>query len=238
MALSQSFPTPNTHDPARVVVNVAVGAPGFALADLVAPMAPDPFVPEVSTPLKLTTVMDDETDCDSVAVTVMPLSGAAANARHTSDVPFCALVRTTSCHVNEPPAMLETVVVPEMASVATNASRSSFEAVVENALVAIVFAAEERSPNASASIPNADGLLVTVTVTPVAVAVLPAASRALAESVCVPLEVAVEFQAMEYGAVVTSAPVATPSSRNCTPATPTLSAAVADMVTALPVAVA
>src|SRR5437773_8622345 len=38
------------------------------------------------------------------------------------------------------------------------------------------------------------------------------------------------FHATLYGAAVSSAPTATLSSRNCTPATPTLSAAVADTV--------
>ena len=43
---------------------------------------------------------------------------------------------------------------------------------------------------------------------------------------------------MEYGDAVSSAPRAAPSSRNCTPATPTLSLAVAETVTAEPETVA
>jgi hypothetical protein len=50
-------------------------------------MAPDPFVPVVSTPVKLITVMDAATFCDKFAVTDTLLLGPAANARHISDVP-------------------------------------------------------------------------------------------------------------------------------------------------------
>jgi len=44
-----------------VVTRVAVGAPGLALPLPTAPMAPEPFVPEVLTPLKLMTVMEEST---------------------------------------------------------------------------------------------------------------------------------------------------------------------------------
>jgi hypothetical protein len=87
MGLSQSTPTPKTQELFRVVTSVALGAPGFALADAVAPTAPDPLAPDVSTPLKLTTVMDESTGADSVAVTVTFVSGAGANARQISAVP-------------------------------------------------------------------------------------------------------------------------------------------------------
>ena len=46
-----------------------------------------------------------------------------------------------------------------------------------------------------------------------------------------PFAVAVVSQETEYGDVVSSAPRLFPSSRNCTPATPTLSDAFADTVT-------
>src|SRR6266850_7129515 len=78
----------------------------------------------------------------------------------------------------------------------------------------------------------------TVTATVPDVVVLPAASRARADSVCAPFATVTVFQLSEYGAVVTSAPSAAPSSRNCTPATATLSDAVADTVTAAPETVA
>src|SRR5258708_3896975 len=70
-------------------------------------------------------------------------------------------------------------------------------------------------------------LFAAVTVTAADVAVLPAASRATAVSVCEALLAVVVFQATEYGAVVTSAPRFAPSSLNCTPTTPTLSDALA-----------
>ena len=72
--------------------------------------------------------------------------------------------------------------------------------------------------------------LFTVTVRVAEVVTLPAASRATALSVCAPLLAVVVFQVIEYGATVSSAPRLTPSTRNCTPATPMLSAAVAAMV--------
>jgi hypothetical protein len=81
------LPTPTITDPARVVVSVAVGAPEAALFDAVAPIAPDPFVPVVSTPLKAITVNEDETARDSVAVTIMFVSAFGANARQISEVP-------------------------------------------------------------------------------------------------------------------------------------------------------
>src|ERR1700720_2582120 len=55
---SQSSPTPNTQELLRVVTRLAVGAPVPALPVPVAPTAPEPFVPVVSTPLKVTTVIE------------------------------------------------------------------------------------------------------------------------------------------------------------------------------------
>src|SRR5439155_150187 len=49
----------------------------------------------------------------------------------------------------------------------------------------------------------------------------------MAVRVCAPLLAPVVFQAIEYGGVVTAAPALTPSNWNCTPATPTLSEALA-----------
>src|SRR5439155_27373878 len=69
--------------------------------------------------------------------------------------------------------------------------------------------------------------LATVTVTAADVVALPAASRARAVSVCDPLLVVVVFQLTTYGALVPSAPRVAPSRKNWTPATPTLSEAVA-----------
>ena len=73
--------------------------------------------------------------------------------------------------------------------------------------------------------------LETVTVTGLDVPRLPAASRARACRVCWPFGADAVFQVIEYGAVVSSAPRGAPSSRNCTPATPTLSLALAETAT-------
>ena len=76
--------------------------------------------------------------------------------------------------------------------------------------------------------PGGGAVLETVTVVPADVAELPAASRARASVVCEPfVAVAGRSHAIEYGAVVSSAPRLAPSSRNWTPATPTLSLALA-----------
>src|SRR5437773_12530181 len=69
--------------------------------------------------------------------------------------------------------------------------------------------------------------LNTVTVTAAEVVRLPAASRATADSVCEPLLAVVVFQETEYGPAASSTPRLAPSSRNCTPTTPMLSAALA-----------
>ena len=72
------------------------------------------------------------------------------------------------------------------------------------------------------------GVLVFETVTVrCEVAVLPAASRATAVTVCVPFETLPDDQLAAYGALVSSAPRLPPSILNCTPTTPTLSDAFA-----------
>jgi hypothetical protein len=88
MALSKSFPTPTTKEEARVVTKVAAGAPEPAFPLPVAPIAPEPFVPEVSTPLKLISVMEETILCDRFAVTLTALSGEVENARQISAVPL------------------------------------------------------------------------------------------------------------------------------------------------------
>src|SRR5207247_2500661 len=79
--------------------------------------------------------------------------------------------------------------------------------------------------------PGPNPLLETVTVTAAEVPVLLAASRAMALSVCVPAVAVLVFQLTEYGAVVSSAPRAPPSSWNWTPATPPRSEELAVTVT-------
>src|SRR5439155_884593 len=73
--------------------------------------------------------------------------------------------------------------------------------------------------------------LDTVTETPAEVVTLPAASRARALRTCAPLTAVAVSQGTAKGAAASSAPRATSSSRNWTPATPTLSEAAADTVT-------
>ena len=133
MPLSQSSPTPITQELAWVVSREAVGAPGFAFPVPTAPMAPEPFVPLVLTPVKLITVMEATSLCESVAVTVTALNLAAANARHTSAVPRWVFVRSTKVQVNPVVVIPVTVTfVPLLgASVDTKARSNSFvEAVV------------------------------------------------------------------------------------------------------------
>src|ERR1700733_14529016 len=134
VAASWSLATPNTQELSRVVVSVAVGAPGFALPDPVAPTAPEPLVPDGSTPLKLTTVMDEGVACACVAVTVKLDRGAAAKARQISEVACWTLVRVTSCQVRPPPATPVTVEVVTL-STAIKASSNSFVAFVEKGAV-------------------------------------------------------------------------------------------------------
>jgi hypothetical protein len=87
MALSQSLPTPKTQELLRVVTSEALGAPEDALAEFVAPIAPEPFVPLPSAPRKLTTDIVAATLCHMLAVTVTLDSVDVANARQISDVP-------------------------------------------------------------------------------------------------------------------------------------------------------
>src|SRR2546427_8842183 len=80
----------------------------------------------------------------------------------------------------------------------------------------------------SASIAGGPAGFEIVTLVDADVARLFEVSRARAAGVCVELfDRVVVSQPIVYGGVVTSAPNATPSTRNCTPATPTLSEAVA-----------
>jgi len=111
MPLSKSFPTPNTHELFRVVRSVAAGAPVEALALAIAPIAPDPFAPDGSVPVKVTTVMEETIFWDRVAVTETPLRIAGANARHISEEPLCPFVLTTSAHVSPAPETLWMVVL-------------------------------------------------------------------------------------------------------------------------------
>ena len=129
MAALGSSPTPLTKELFLVVTKEAEGAPEAALAVAIAPMAPDPLTPEVSTPAKLMTVSDEVLLLFRVAVTVTPLSVAGAKARQISAVPLRTLVRTTSAQVSPAPDTPLTV-APEV-SVLTKASSSSSADFVE-----------------------------------------------------------------------------------------------------------
>lgn len=71
-----------------MVTRLAVGAPVLPFPVPVAPIAPEPFVPEGSTPVKLTTVIEEITLCESVAVVVTFVIGELANALHISALPL------------------------------------------------------------------------------------------------------------------------------------------------------
>src|SRR3954465_11005187 len=79
--------------------------------------------------------------------------------------------------------------------------------------------------------------LSTVMVTAAAVVALPAPSVAMAVSTCEPFDAVVESQVTLYGLAASTAPRFAPSSLNCTPVTATLSLAVAETATVLPVTV-
>src|SRR5882762_7475819 len=111
MALSQSLATASTKELLRVVVSEAAGAPEAPLALAVAPIAPDPLVPDVSTPAKLMTSIDEGTFCERVAVTETLLSRFGANARQISAVPSCVFVRSSKFQVNPAPVILVTVIL-------------------------------------------------------------------------------------------------------------------------------
>ena len=92
------------------MTKVAVGDPVVAFALVIAPIAPEPFVPDVFMPEKDITVIEDDTLCDRLAATLIPLLVVGEKARQISDAPLCTLVRDTSVHTNPPPVKLVTVV--------------------------------------------------------------------------------------------------------------------------------
>lgn len=150
------MPTPDTQEFARVVTSDAEGANVDPLLPPIAPIAPEPFVPDVSTPVKLITVMEAATDCDNVAVTITALNGFAVNARQISAVPFCVFVRLTRAQVRVPAEILVTVMLcPVALSVAMNANNSSFPDAVEIGGEAIVVLALERFVERVTSMPIA-----------------------------------------------------------------------------------
>ncbi len=134
-----------------MVTRLALGAPELAFALAVAPVALLPFVPDGSAPRKVTTVIDDATLCDKVAVTLTLVRADGVNARQISAVPSCTFVRRTKVQVNPAPVTLRTVTPLLMPSLAMNANRSSFVEVVEKVFVVTEELAVFRSPKATVS---------------------------------------------------------------------------------------
>jgi hypothetical protein len=137
------------------VVTETDGAPEDALFPFVLPIAPEPLVPVVSTPLKLTIVIDAATLCDRVAVTVAEEITPGANARQISVVPSCEFVRLTSAQLTPAPLTPVTVIPDEFASVAINASNNSLPDLVENPAEVMLLAALDRSVDAITSVASA-----------------------------------------------------------------------------------
>src|SRR5436853_93929 len=86
---------------------------------------------------------------------------------------------------------------------------------------------ETMAPVAGAVTLTAGGAVSTVTLTAAEVVVWPAVPRAIAVKALLHVLAVAGFHAIEYGAAVSSAARLAPSRRNCTPATPTLSDALA-----------
>src|SRR5438309_11088657 len=102
-----------------------------------------------------------------------------------------------------------------------------------SAALALMVTVPLRAAPAEGAVMAAVGaVLSTVTLTAAEVVVLPAASRATAVRVCAPSATLVVSQETVYGAAVSSRPIGAPSTKKRTPSTPTLSAALALMVTA------
>src|SRR5439155_23224986 len=108
--------------------------------------------------------------------------------------------------------------------------------VLASSVVQVIVAVLEVMPDDTTA-ERVGGALSTVTPTTAEVAVLPAASRAWADKLCTPLATRVVSQEIVKGSLVTSARRVFPSSKNCTPTTPTLSDALAETVV-LPMTVA
>ncbi len=125
----QSKPTPYTQEFAAVVVNVAVGAPLFALPLPTEPI-PAAFENDSTTSSTLAARL-------KLAVTAAELSVPAARADQTSAVPGCAFVRWSSVQVNPAPLTVAVCTLVPGSSPATYATSRSPIAVVETDAVAL-----------------------------------------------------------------------------------------------------
>src|SRR5262245_38978239 len=141
--LSQSLPTPNTHELARVVVSVAEGLPATPAALLaIAVAAP---TSEFAAPWKPTTVIEAISDRLSTPVTVMDARAVGANAHQISDVPSCVLTRLALVQVSGTPLLLLftplTITLGPVAgpSVEMNATSNVAPATAKGGLVMVVF---------------------------------------------------------------------------------------------------
>src|SRR5260221_1261595 len=159
-------------DCALVVVCVTDGAPVAALVVTDAPTPP--------APLKATTVSDSsKPEVDWVAVIVAPLSWSVARALQTSASPFWLFAAFTSVQASPPP---DTVTVWRLVppSEPTNANNRSPG--VEVLMVTLAGPTPSAETLSSIEGPTG-GALATVTITGVAVPILPAGSVARALSV-------------------------------------------------------
>ena len=120
---------PSTHELFRVVTTEAAGAPVVALATVVLPIAPDPFVPELSTFWKLRIVIELAAAYESVAFTLAFVNPEAEKALQISAVPGWEFDLLTSVQLSPAP---ETAVIwlpePDGPSAAINANNSSLPA--------------------------------------------------------------------------------------------------------------
>src|SRR5579883_528815 len=118
-----------------------------------APIAPEPLVPLVSTPLKLTICRDAKTVCARLAVTVTLDNGVTAKARHISEVPPPEeFALATGTQVRPPPLTLVTDIGANIESLAIKASSNSFPVVVEKEGLVIELFAADKSTDTLASV--------------------------------------------------------------------------------------
>src|SRR5438874_441095 len=169
------------------------------------------------------------------------MSAADAVAVQISDEPNCVFARCTRVQVRPAPLIVRfwpfTACGPSDAANAM--STSPVVAVLKAAVVRLprpsentIFSTAGAGPGGGGGGGGGGAALLTVTATAAEVAALPAASRAVAERLCVePFAYSRESHVAWYGDAVSSTPIAVVPSKNDTPATPTLSDADAVIVT-------